>query len=216
VKSGPLTGQTFSYVSGLVRSIFLDFPPGEQIYWLPNPVEKCQIGNDTQGLLDYCESLIGYHYAIKELPRFPDWLIGNGFDAIPLDAWSDMASALRLVATLRQWRIVDGLEMQGQTDVCNVRLLCTKSEIISWMKHAIETRNDAIQANLSDLFNTADPRSIDLHVSLSMRIADDVKDVLNIPDAQNGKSLPVVDRLSRKLEGYMRTHGMQVPPNLRE
>jgi hypothetical protein len=209
VKIGIHANQTFGDVQSqlaYIRDVFLDYPPGESRYWLPPPSSKCPIGNDIHGLLDYCETLLGYYYATQLLAGLPAWLSEHGFDASAFNSWSDTASALRLVATLRQWRLMDGLEVQGQTDVRNIALLCTADDVLSWLRTTIQQDVEKIGADLAVQFWSADPRGNNLHARLGTRINDDVKDIQSRPDSPVFKSLPVIDRLSRKVLGSMRVN----------
>ncbi len=220
VNEGPDSGNHASYSQWM----YLDKPPAEvrDFEWW---------GGVTRSFLDYCEYLVGYHYATTVLPSFPRWLHEHGFE-LSVSNWSDTASALRLAATIGQWRRIDGPEIEGQTDVRNISFLSTTEEVLDFLARTIQTRvetltleariravqrasaqmtGETLKLKPSTYRGSDDPRFMNVLFDLHNRISRDLKNITDAPVMPNDRSVPVIDRLLRRLAGYMTVNDITFP-----
>lgn len=215
--------EAVTYPSGLTTSEYLDLAPAQQIGFFSEDLGELVkngsqapstslIGRSTLEFLDYCEFLLGYHYATEILPQFPAWLYGKGFSEYTLKNWSDSASALRLAAAIHRWRTFEGNEVDGQNDVRNIPLLSSTEEVMHWLDQKIGQWKDEILTNPASYTRERDPRLLNLNSEVLKRTKADLEEISRLPEIPESKSAPVVDRILRKLGTYMTAH--QIPFDL--
>jgi hypothetical protein len=192
----------------LVRMIFDGSPNGQKSFvkepWITGQVTFV----DFDWVLAYCEKLLGFHYGTETMLGFPSWLRRSSFDLGP---YGDSAARLKLAATIARWRLTDGPEIQGLTDVRNVSILSTRDAVIGWLQEKIVARTDEILKNPSQEFDTADPRPLLLHEKLKERLTADIAEIRGMPHADPSKSVPIIDGLLKKLAFYMKSHNIDFP-----
>ncbi len=82
---------------------------------------------------------------------------------------------------------------------------------MEWLTQIIQANKEKILANPSDHFLAADPRPMTLHTLLSERLRADLSEMKSAPEMPDTKSVPVVDRLVKKLAFYMTANNISFP-----
>jgi len=225
-KIGPDAGKVFDDgKSTWVHTIYTKrFAPAESFSWnsrivggTPPPhftilVAPTPAGASTTSFLDYCERLLGFHYASQVLPGLPAWLRPRIAKTPALSPWADIASSGVLCVNVAQWRKSDGPELKGQTDLRNVGLLKDVEAVLDWLADTLQTEADALNKNPASGFDTADPRPLNVATRILERLKSDAAKIASSGDGLvDSKSVPVVDATLRRLGGYMTVKGITIP-----
>lgn len=224
VEYGPDKGRAFGNdrFTCLNRDIYLDDGGGQKLWCLVFDGSNTP-WTVTGTFLDYCEKLLGYYYGTFTILTFADWLKDldvrkwlkdNNLTDFQILRWADTSAAIRLATAYSQWRLVNGPEIDGQTDVRNIPLLTSQDDLVDWVRNILTADANRFASDPKTYFKSADPRAMKLHSRLADRVRADVADITKLPAPDSAKGLPVVDRLMKRLAGYMTANNITFPaPN---
>jgi hypothetical protein len=116
-----------------------------------------------------------------------------------------------LAATIGLWRRSDGPELEGKTDVRNITLLSAPKEVLDFLDTTIRTKVEKLQTKPSTYTGADDPRFMNFLNDLFNRVSRDLKNIGDAPVMSNDRSVPVIDRLLRRLAGYMTVNDITFP-----